>query len=218
MDKPRLIIGNKNYSSWSLRAWFALAKLGVDFEEIRIPLFGDGYKDQLLKHSPAGKVPVYVHGNLVVWDSLAILEFLAELHPALWPEEQAARAKARSVAAEMHSSFVALREAMPMNCRASGRRVELSSEVAADIRRIETIWNECRAEFVARGPWLFGAFSIADAMYAPVVSRFGTYGVALSGEAGAYLEQLLGDPDLASWYEAARREAEVIESEEVGRV
>jgi glutathione S-transferase len=216
MSRPRLVIGNKNYSSWSFRAWLALAKLGIDFEEIRVALFVDGYKQRLLQYSPAGKVPVYLDGDIVVWESLAILEHLAQVHPALLPERMQARALARSVSAEMHAGFSALRNAMPMNCRATGRRVAISDAAAADITRIQAIWGDCRAAAAGGGPWLFGSFTIADAMYAPVVSRFHTYGVASHGAAAEYVKTVLNDPCVRQWYEAGRQETEVIEDDEAG--
>jgi glutathione S-transferase len=216
MAKPRLIIGNKNYSSWSLRAWLIVAKLGIEFEEVHISLFADGYKNRLLQYSPAGRVPVYLDDDLVVWDSLAIAEYLAEQYPRLWPDDYKQRAQARSICAEMHSGFVALREAMPMNCRATGRNVRQTPAVAADIRRIQEIWTDCRSKNADAGLWLFGSFSIADAMYAPVVSRFHTYGVRCDVVATGYMNMVLDDADVKRWYAAAGQEQEVIESEEIG--
>src|ERR1039457_784387 len=160
MSKPLLIIGNKNYSSWSLRAWLMLKHARVDFDEVRIPLFVAGYKEKLFSYSPAGKVPVYREGDLLVWDTLAIGEYLYETHPALWPADRTARARARSVSAEMHSGFVPLRKAMPMNIRARGRKVDSSPELEADIARIKTIWRELRKQYAVTGPWLFGRYSI----------------------------------------------------------
>jgi glutathione S-transferase len=161
-------------------------------------------------------VPVYQEDGLTIWDSLAIAEYLAEQYPPLWPEDKARRAKARSIAAEMHSGFFALREAMPMNCRAQGRKVQQTPALKQDIQRILAIWNECREQNAAHGPWLFGTFSIADAMYAPVVTRFHTYGVETDSVAAAYMQTLLAGAAVKRWYEAARQETEVIESEEVG--
>lgn len=152
MSKSLLIIGNKNYSSWSLRAWLMLKHAGVDFDELRIPLFVEGYKDKLISCSPAGKVPVYREGDLLVWDTLSIGEYLYETHPSLWPAQREARARARSVSAEMHSGFVSLRKSMPMNIRARGRRVEKSAGLEADIARIKTIWRELRTQYAAAGP------------------------------------------------------------------
>jgi len=216
MSTAQLVIGNKNYSSWSFRPWLALAKLGAEFEEIRVALFVDGYKQRLLQYSPAGKVPVYREGDLVVWDSLAILEHLAQKYRSLWPDAESEWAQARSISAEMHSGFSALRSAMPMNCRAGGRRVAISDAAAADIARIQCIWAECRVAATGRGPWLFGSFTIADAMYAPVVSRFHTYGVACDGVAAEYMRTVLSDPCVQQWYDASARETEVLHDDEVG--
>lgn len=216
MQKPRLVIGNKNYSSWSFRAWLLLAKLGIDFEEVYVSLFSEGFEERLFHYSPAGKVPIYLDGELVIWDSLAIAEYLAEHYPQLWPSDMKRRAHGRSIAAEMHSGFFALREAMPMNCRATERQVPQTETLAADIRRIQAIWTDCRSKNAEEGPWLLGSFSIADAMYAPVVSRFHTYRVACDSMAAEYMKTVLEDIDVKRWYEAAKLEKEVIEQEEVG--
>src|SRR5262245_53881481 len=165
-----LYVGNKAYSSWSLRAWLALRATGAAFEEVRIPLYQADSAAALARYSPTGRVPVLRDGPLVVWDSLAICEYLAERFPAaeLWPGGVADRAFARAVSAEMHSGFQALRQALPMNARAVGRRVERDASVERDVARVSAIWRECRARPVAqRGPWLFGTYSIADCMYAP---------------------------------------------------
>lgn len=195
-----LIIGNYNYSSWSLRAWIALKVLGFPFEERRIPLYGPGAKDELLRHSPAGKVPILIDGKNVVWDSLAILEYLAEKNPRVWPADAADRARARSVSAEMHSGFPSLRAHMCMNVRRRYPGKGRTPEVLAEIRRIEAIWEQ------AKGPFLFGPFSAADAMYAPVVLRFRTYGVEVSNR--AYAEAMLALPAMKEWIAAAERETE----------
>ena len=215
MNKPLLVIGNKNYSSWSLRAWLMLKHAGVDFDEMRIPLFVAGYKEKLLACSPAGKVPVYREGGLLVWDTLAIGEYLYETHPSLWPAQREARARARSVSAEMHSGFVPLRRAMPMNIRARGRKVATSTELEADIARIQSIWRELRARYVD-GPWLFGSYSIADAMFAPVVFRFLTYGVSEPGAVDEYMQTVTRDPLVQEWVRAAELEQEVVAASEVG--
>ena len=217
MSKPKLIIGNKNYSSWSLRAWLLLAKLGLDFEEERIALFSEGFKERILSYSPAGQVPIYIDGDVVVWDTLAIAEYLAEAYPQLWPRDAAQRAYARSVAAEMHSGFAALRNAMPMNCRATGRQVPLSEPLAADIQRVQSIWTDCRGQHTQGGPWLFGDFTVADAMYAPVVFRFHTYGVNCDAMGSAYIQTVLGDSEVTRWAAAAASEKETIDSVEVGQ-
>lgn len=207
-----LVIGNKNYSSWSLRPWLLLKQAGIPFTEIYIPLYVGDWRERVLKHSHSGKVPVLEHGAIKVWDSLAICEYLAEQFPEkqLWPADVAARAEARSVSAEMHSGFQALRQNMFMNIRrrlpARGR----TPEVAADIERITTMWNDCRRRYAAGGPFLFGRFSIADAMYAPVALRFQTYEVAVDGAAGEYLRTLLALPALQEWIAAAHAEQESI--------
>ena len=216
MKSPQLIIGNKNYSSWSLRAWLILAKSGIKFEEVRVPLNTEGYQEQLLNYSPSAKVPVYLEDDLVIWDSLAIAEYFAEQYPELLPSDSKQRAKMRSLAAEMHSGFMALRSQMPMNCRATNRQVEITAELDKDIKRVKDIWTTCRHQNAQAGSWLFGDFTIVDAMYAPVVFRFNTYGVECSSVAKEYMNWVLNDPDLQRWYEAAKNEIEVIEEEEVG--
>jgi glutathione S-transferase len=216
MVTPQLVIGNKNYSSWSLRAWLILAKLGIEFEEIRISLFTEGYQAEIQRYSPAGKVPVYLEEHLTIWDSFAIAEYFTEQYPKLLPCDFKQRALARSLAAEMHSGFFALRSQMPMNCRASNRKVELTSELAQDIQRIQDIWTSCRNQNNQPGSWLFGDFTIVDAMYAPVVFRFNTYGVECPPVVNEYMSWVLNDSDIKSWNEAAKNEAEVVSAEEVG--
>lgn len=171
MAKAKLIIGNKNYSSWPLRGWFVLQYLGIDFQEVRIPLKSAGYKQKIYAYSGAGKVPVYIDGASTIWDSLAICEYLAEKYPHLWPANPTIRATARCVSAEMHSSFASLRNELPMNCRAQQRSVTLSKGAENDVVRVEHVWTSCRNRHAGQGPWLFGGFSIADVMYAPVASR-----------------------------------------------
>ena len=213
-----LAIGNKNYSSWSLRPWLVLRQAGLEFEETRIPLYGAESRAALLAWSPSGRVPVLRHGETAIWDSLAICEYLAESFPEkrLWPRERDARARARSVSAEMHSGFAALRAQMPMNVRASGRRVARTAELGSDLARVAELWRDCLAEKTARGPFLFGEFSIADAMYAPVVFRFATYGVQLGKAEQGYADAVRTLPAMRAWAEAAARETEVIASEELG--
>ncbi|MEO0407964.1 MAG: glutathione S-transferase family protein [Cyanobacteria bacterium P01_A01_bin.135] len=217
----QLIIGNKNYSSWSLRAWLVLAKLELPFEEVLVPLSVETSKAALYRYSPSGRVPVYRDGDLTIWDTLAIAEYLAESHPQLWPQEAGQRAHARAVSAEMHAGFMALRQQMPMNCRATGRQVPVPPALATDIQRVQEIWTTCRRTSGDAGPWLFGDFSIADAMYAPVVFRFNTYGEASgidhSDAVTAYMAHVIADPHIQQWYAAACQETAVIEEEEVGR-
>jgi glutathione S-transferase len=215
----KLVIGNKNYSSWSLRAWFLLKEAGFDFEEHRIPLDTDTTAGEIAAFSPAGQVPVLILDDQVIWDTLAIAETVAERWPekALWPDEPAARAHARSVSAEMHSGFLALREAMPMNCRAMGRKVALTDDVAADIDRIFAIWTDCHHRYGDQGDWLFGRFSVADAMSAPVVLRFRTYGINLSESASVYPARLLESAALQDWLLESESEIEVIKQDETGQ-
>lgn len=213
MSDFTIVLGNKRYSSWSLRPWLALRHTGAAFDEVVIPLYRDGSKEQILRHSPAGKVPVLRHGGLTVWESLAICEYLADRFPEarLWPADPAARAVARSVSTEMHGGFAALRQNLPMDL---ARRIEEPARIAAarsDIDRVVAIWRDCRARYGAAGangagPFLFGGFSNADAMYAPVVCRFRSYGVPLERDCAAYAEAILGLPAMREWEAAASAE------------
>lgn len=219
MTDKLLVIGNKNYSSWSLRAWFALVKAGLPFQEERIVLQSHHYKDRILEHSPGGTVPVLKDGDITVWDTMAIIEYLAETHPALWPQDRAARAWARAISAEMHAGFQALRAELPMNLRATGRKVEISDRCKADITRIAQIWRDTRARYGASGPWLFGkAPNAADAFFLPVAGRFRTYGIAPDATAEAYVKTVFADADMQRWLADSIAEPEVIESVERGRV
>ena len=206
-----LVIGNKAYSSWSLRPWLLMRQAGITFDEVRVSLYAEGAKQNIQQHSPAGKVPVLKDGGLTIWDSLAICEYLAERHPDkhLWPDGVVARAHARAISAEMHSGFTNLRTQMPMNVRREIPGRARTPEVAAEIARIDTIWSDCRRRHGANGPFLFGAFSIADAMYAPVVSRLRTYGVALRGAAAQYADAIHALPAMQEWIAGARAETEV---------
>jgi len=210
----RLIIGNKNYSSWSLRAWLPLKQCRIAFEEERIALFEPGYKERILSYSSAGKVPVLVDGSTTVWESLAISEYLAESFPefGLWPSAADLRARARTVSAEMHAGFASLRSAMPMNIRSSYPGKGRSLEVDADIERVVAIWTECLRR--SGGPFLFGSFTLADAMYAPVAARLITYAVALEARAQAYVDHLWNLPAMLEWRKAAAAETEVIAEDE----
>lgn len=212
MNPLTLVIGNKNYSSWSLRPWLALKQAGIPFAEVRIALYTPESKQQILAWSPSGKVPALRDGDLVVWDSLAICEYLAERFPdtGLWPAQREARAVARSACAEMHSGFPELRSRMSMNLRRAFPGQGMTPEVARDIGRIDQIWQDCRSRFGAGGDFLFGAFTVADAFYAPVVLRFQTYGVALGPVAQAYSDAVLALPALQQWVAEARAESEVI--------
>jgi glutathione S-transferase len=205
-----LVIGNRNYSSWSLRPWLALRVAGISFEEVRIPLYVPGSKQQILRHTPAGKVPVLVAPEVTVWESLAILEYLAERHPEawLWPADAAQRAHARAVSTEMHAGFAALRANLTMNLRKTFPDYPATPEVMADIARIQTIWTECLNR--SGGPFLFGTFGNADAMFAPVVTRFITYSVNVDAACARYMAAVRALPALDEWYAAARQEAEVL--------
>lgn len=214
--KPTLLIANKNYSSWSLRAWLALRRAGIDFVEHKVFLDHPDTRAQLLAFSPAGRAPAFKDGSLLIWDSLAIAEYAAERQPNLWPSDPRQRALARSIAAEMHAGFTALRQALPMNLRATGRKVELSAVVLADIDRIEKLWADCRARFGEGGPWLFGPWTIADAMYAPVATRFVTYDIHRPGSFDNYLATVFGDSHFQEWRRAALAETEVVSQDEAG--
>lgn len=215
MNELTLIIGNKNYSSWSLRPWLLLKHAGIPFNEIRIPIYGSEW-DNILSYSPSGKVPALRDGDLAIWDSLAICEYLAERFPdhPLWPANKQARAVARSVSAEMHSGFTDLRNSMTMNCRKVFPGKGCAPGVQEDIDRIQEIWNDCRARFGKEGSFLFGRFSIADAMYAPVTTRFTTYDVPLDQVSASYVKVLQALPAMQEWYAAAHAEKEVIEQYE----
>lgn len=214
----RLVIGNKNTSSWSLRPWLAMRHAGIAFEEINVNLRAADKKAQILRHSPSGKVPALIvddpaAGGFAVWDTLAILEYLAETHAQarLWPDQARARAHARAVSAEMHSGFQQLREHCPMDLLARTPQAQLAEPVAADVRRIVAIWRECRGRFGAGGLYLFGAFSAADAMYAPVASRLRTYIPDLAaygddGTAAAYVATLFAHPAMQAWEAGAQAE------------
>jgi glutathione S-transferase len=216
MSTPVLYIGNKNYSSWSLRPWLLLRKLSVSFEETQVLLQTEDFKQQVMRFSPVAKVPVLLDGDLAIWDSLAIAEYLAEQYPQAWSRDPAARAFARSISAEMHSGFMSLRSQMPMNCRATGREIVGDEALARDIERIQAIWTECRLRYGESGPWLFGEFTIADAMFAPVVFRFNTYGVDCQGFAAEYMQTVLHDADVQAWLHAAQQEQATIMSYEIG--
>jgi glutathione S-transferase len=212
-----LVIGNKNYSSWSLRPWLAMKVAGIAFEETLISLDAPDFKSRLTALSGAGKVPVLIDGDTRVWESLAILEYLAEKFPAavLWPQHPAARAHARAIASEMHAGFLPLRRQLPMNVRRPVLPRALEAEAAGDVARIDAIWSECRARFGAAGLFLYGAWGAADAMYAPVVWRFHTYAVEVSATARAYMHALMALPAWSEWREAARRESWVLPHDEI---
>ena len=215
----KLVIGNKNYSSWSLRSWLLLKEAGIEFDVLRIPLNQESTATALAAASPACRVPVLLIDDHVIWDTLAIAETSAERWPEkiLWPADVRERAHARAISAEMHAGFAALREAMPMNCRAMGRKVSLPDELTADIDRIIEIWTDCQRRYSANGHWLFGRFSIADAMFAPIVLRFRTYGINLPDSASYYPVRLLESESMQEWLADSESEYEVIECEEMGQ-
>lgn len=212
MHKLTLAIGNKNYSSWSLRPWLLLKHFNIPFDEIRIPLYEADSTEKLEALSPSGLVPALIHNDITVWDSLAICEYVQELYPsmAMWPREREARAIARSISCEMHSGFSALRSHMPMNCKKTFPGKGLNQESESDIRRIQQIWCECQSKYGKNGPLLFGEFSIADAMFAPVVLRFNTYKVELDDNAKAYVSAMLALPSMKEWLSDACMETEVL--------
>jgi len=214
----KLVIGNKNYSSWSLRAWLMLAAHQIDFDEINVRLSTESTAAEIKKYSPAGKVPVLHDGDVIIWDSLAICEYVSEkyLNGGGWPEDIVKRGVARSCAAEMHSGFFDLRKEMPMNCRATGRKVDITDALQKEIFRIDRIWTELRSQYSKDGSWLFGEFSIADCMFAPVVFRFVTYGVSISAESREYINTSLSHEMMQKWLDEAKKEKEIIENEEVG--
>jgi glutathione S-transferase len=210
----KLVIGNKNYSSWSMRPWLAARASNIAFDEVFIPLYtGDADKQRILSFTHSGKVPVLVDDDVTVWDSLAIIEYLAERFPEarLWPEDAARRAHARSVSAEMHSGFPALRNECGMNLHRPVRAIALTNEARADIARVQQIWSECRERYGRFGPFLFGAFSGADAMFAPVVHRFRTYAIAVTPDVQAYMDTMMSLPAFQEWTRAALAETIVIE-------
>src|SRR5690242_6421630 len=211
----KLVIGNKNYSSWSMRPWLALRANNIDFEEISIPLYTDNPadKERILNFTGSGKVPCLVDGEVTIWDSLSIIEYVAERFPEakLWPADRVARAHARSISAEMHSGFVPLRSECGMNLHRPIRSVALSADARADIERIDQIWSECRTRYGKSGSFLFGGFGAADAMFAPVVHRFRTYAIEVSPAATAYMDAMMKLPAFVEWTKAGLAETLVIQ-------
>jgi glutathione S-transferase len=207
-----LVIGNKAYSSWSLRPWLLMTHCGIAFDEIRIPLYAPDSSARIRSYSPAGRVPVLIDGAVTVWDTAAIFEYLAEQYPekTLWPRDRQSRAHARSISAEMRSGFAALRSHMPMNVRRSLPGRGRTPEVLQEIERVVSIWIDCRMRHAAAGAFLCGNFSIADAMFAPVVTRFQTYQVELDGPAREYADTMLALPAMQRWYREALVETEAV--------
>jgi glutathione S-transferase len=222
MAEFTLVIGNKNYSSWSLRGWLMAKIAGIDFEEVMVPLDLPETQSAIRKHSPSGRVPVLLHRGLAIWESIAIAEYLNDLKPevGLWPPSAAARAQARAISAEMHAGFGELRAKMPMNIRASYPGKGMTPAVRADIERITGLWRDCRKRFAGAfqkdDGFLFGAFGAADAMYAPVVTRLRTYGVKLDSDTDAYCAAVMAHPAMKEWIDAAKHEPWLIASAELG--
>jgi glutathione S-transferase len=216
---PTLVIANKLYSSWSLRPWLLLKQLGIAFEEVVIPLDAPTTKAEVLKHSPAGKVPILIDGDVTVWESIAIMEYAGDAYGApVWPQDRSARAMARAVAAEMHAGFPALRSACPMNLGKKFAARDRGEGVAQNVARFEAIVREARGRFGQGGPFLFGAFSAADAMYAPLVTRLDTYSIPVSAATRAYMDTVLSLPSFRDWVSAALKETWIIRDDEVDEV
>jgi glutathione S-transferase len=215
MAEFTLALANKAYSSWSLRAWLAVKQTGAPFEEVVIPLRQSDTRTEILKYSPSAKLPALIHGGVTVWESLAIIEYLAEIFPdaGLWPKDAAARAYARAAAHEMHGGFLALRRALPMNMRHDFPGLEIDEAVGAEVNRIQAIWRNTQRHFTGatgEGPYLMGGFSAIDAMYAPVASRFATYAVELESQAQDYVDAVQAHPDMKNWRAAAKKEPWII--------
>ncbi|MFT6955282.1 MAG: glutathione S-transferase [Halieaceae bacterium] len=214
----QLVIGNRNYSSWSLRAWLALRKTGVEFETVVLPLDTPEFTKRIAEYSPSGRVPVLWHEGLCVWDSLAIAEYVNEqfAEGRLWPEDSASRALGRSMIAEMHSGFTQLRMRMPMNCRASNRIIDMDASLQTDLDRMWTLWSDSLTSHADAGSWLLGEFSIADAMFAPVVMRFQAYALKLPADIKSYCDHALDDEHLQEWLRDASQETWVVVADEAG--
>lgn len=217
-EKMKLFIGNKTYSSWSLRGWLPLVIVKADFEEILVPLDTDEFRAIMKEASPTGCVPVLHHGTVRVWDSLAIIDYIDKLYPEanLWPKDLAAFAHARSICAEMHSGLMALRSACPMNFRRKWQNLTISKKVMRDCNRVDAIWVETRKKFGSNGDFLFGEFSAADIMFAPVVGRFDTYNLPRSETSQAYMNAVLNHPAMVQWLAAAQKETQRVEIDEIG--
>ena len=217
MTELTLIIGNKNYSSWSLRAWVFLKQNNIIFKEKRIALFTENSDNELAEYHSDFEVPVLKDDDLIVWDSLAILEYASEKHlqSSGWPQDEKTRATARSMSAEMHSSFINVRNELPMNCRKKFKDIELSVDAEREIERIKALWRYCRIHFGSAGEWLFGEYSAADAMYAPIALRFYGYGIPLKGLKADYVQSVLNQPCIREWIEVAKKEKDVLKEDEI---
>lgn len=215
----QLVIGNKVYSSWSLRPWVLMKTLGINFDEVNIPLYTAEGKAQLFQYHDAGKVPLLIDSETkqTVWDSMAIFETLAENHPdkTLWPSDKLARTHARCIANEMHSSFNEVRNQLPMNCRADKIFSPINEPLQKDIDRVCNIWRKCREQFANKGEFLFGEFSIADAMFAPVVLRFNSYHIPVGNIEKAYMQTILNLPAIKEWMTAGQQDTTIVESYEI---
>lgn len=212
MAEFTLVIGNKNYSSWSLRPWIYMKHLGIEFDEVHVSLYSEMMIEQISPYFSNDKVPVLKHNGLEIWDSLSIIEYVSTLHPV--NSDSKRLAVIRSISAEMHSSFIALRNELPMNCRRKPSELELSEECLNDVVRIQALWQYANQYSDGKGKWLFGSFSMADAMFAPVVIRFSRYKIALDNEASEYVDHALNDPAMKEWIEAGCAETLVISEEE----
>ena len=217
MAKLHLVLGNKNYSSWSLRPWLAMAMAGLDFDETLILLDTPYTKKQIAKHSRAGRVPILHHGKVTIWETLAILEYLAETYPEknFWPKAKAARAAARAISNEMHAGFSSLRNACPMNLRRLPKPIMMNDEIRADVARIEEIWRDCRKTYGKGGKFLFGKFCNADAMFAPVVTRFETYAIPVAKDTRAYMDAVTATKAFQKWKSEALKETWILPHDEV---
>ena len=207
----QLVIGNKTYSSWSLRAWLYLKKSQIEFEEIKISLYSGTWRDEIRRYSPAGRVPVLVDNGFPIWDSLAIIAYVLERYPTAigWPSDAQARARAQSISAEMHSGFLAVREGLPQNLKRRERR-EMTGEIRRGVDRICEIWRDCRSRYADASPWLFGDFSVADVMYAPVALRFLSYEVQLGAVEADYAASIQALPEIQQWISEAKAETQTI--------
>ena len=217
MSKLTLIIGNKNYSSWSLRPWIFLRHHQIEFEEKWVSLFVESTAGELAEYNSDYKVPVLKDGDLIIWDSLSILEYVSEayLDTKGWPGDRKARSVARSISSEMHSSFVNVRKELPMNCRKKFENIKLSQGAEREIERIKWLWRRCRSEYGKKGEWLFGDYSIADAMFAPIALRLSGYSIPLTGVEEEYVKSVLRHSGIVEWIEAGKLETEVIEADEI---